>query len=969
MSRSAEELSLVPDTTGGGDTLPSPERREGWFDAYAGRLSSRGMSPTGLEVLKQDTTYIVDSCVYATGDPVTSGDSWPVTRLRRGLVLGAVQSGKTASMLGVAAQCFDRHIDIVIILTGTRNALFLQTYERACDQLDGWSLAKDAIRATHRTMIPRPSLMLGAGDRAELRDLYFETPNVVRRRLARGVPLLAFVMKQADHLMCFRNWLHDALSSRGELEKPLHMLVIDDEADDGSILDADVEAGNAPDSDKLKQIPRHIARLWSAHGQSHTTWSPKCYATYLAYTATPQANFLQSDHNPLAPTDFVASLRTPADRGRLDGIRDATYSEPNGLRSYYVGGDFFYNRFPQERERFVVDVPFPARSDYADDFRHSAAVESAGTRLLDDALRSYFVAAACSLHLSGKQMSRCREAKPGTSREIQDITPDPLTALIHPSANLLDHFAWARAISAWSKSMRPADVNDSDWPRDKHGNLGLDSAGLVTRLNSEETEWANWLRRFEQTRQVLRTLPKGDICRAITMADWPHIKRLLVEQVFGHVRLAIVNSKPDADDRPRFELQDAGDGLYLPPVDVFTIFVAGNVMSRGVTLDGLITSVFLRPANQPAADTQMQMQRWFGYRGSILQWCRLFTYRDQKELFQGYHENDESLRREIIGEMNRQGDRAPAPTVLQGALFCATAKIANVRSLPLCPGGSPFVRVVDYEEWAGHNVSILAELLDSETWQPVTVRDSVRGKWMSSRQLSLSEVADLLDRFRYANHDPDPSLPENARWHSLEQVANLDARLYRPPSHLNPSVDAVKANACPYAIAAYLRLWKHAHSRKLPGMYPTDDRRTPWSLIDLHEYRRTEPRFHVGVRYGEAGLAHNERLASHGVRTMRRQADNGILVSTWGSRNPGAQPDAYLGDQFFDYHVNGLTPPPNVLGEPVWRPRGHPGLVLFHVLRDEATNKDTLTVGLALPLGGPDQFAALRPDTREDRSP
>jgi hypothetical protein len=926
------------------------------------------MSRTGLEVLKSDTTYIVDKCVYAKGDPVTSGTSWPATRLRRGLVLGAVQSGKTASMLGVAAQCFDRHIDIVIILTGTRNALFLQTYERACEQLDGWSITEDVRRARRRIIIPRPSLMLGGGS-AELRDRYFAMPNAVRRRLAQGVPLLAFVMKQADHLMCFRNWLHDTLSSGGELEKPLHMLVIDDEADDGSILDAAIEAENAPDSDKLKQIPRHIARLWSAHGQSHTTWSPKCYATYLAYTATPQANFLQSDHNPLAPTDFVASLRTPADRGRLDSVREATYREPNGLRSYYVGGDFFYNRFPQERERFVVDVPFPARSDYADDTTHSEAVEAAGTRLLDDALRSYFVAAACSLHLSGKRISLCRKAKPGTRSEIMGVTPAPLTALIHPSAHHLDHSAWARAISAWSKSIRPCDVNDSDWPQDEHGNLGLDSTGLATRLNSEEGAWANWLGRFEQTRQALTTLPKGEIHRAITMADWPHIKRLLTEEVFWHVRLAIVNSEPDADDRPRFELQDAGDELYSPPVDVFTIFVAGNVMSRGVTLDGLITSVFLRPANQPAADTQMQMQRWFGYRGSFLQWCRLFTFRDQKELFQGYHETDEALRREVIGEMNCQGDRAPAPTVLQGERFCATAKIANVRSLPLCPGASPFVRLVDYERWADHNVAILAELLESETWQPVTVRDLVRGKCMSSRRLCLSEVADLLDRFRYAQHDPDPSLPENARWYSLEQAANLATRLYRPPGHLSPSVDAVKAKACPYAIAAYLRLWAHALSRKLPGMYPTDDRQTPWSLLDLHEYRRTEPSFYVGVRYGEAGFAHNERLASHGVRVMRRQAaTNGILISTWGTRNPGTQADSYLGDELFDYHVHGLRPPSHELGEPVWRPRGHPGLVLFHVLRDEATNKDTLTVGLALPLGGPDQFAALRPHTREDRS-
>ena len=961
MNSSAETIRRVdPGSTIAGIEACAQER-ERWFAAYRRRVATSGVSATGVRVLEADATYIVDNCIYANGDPVANPALWPASRLRRGLVLGAVQSGKTASMLGVAARCFDRGIDIVIVLTGTRKALFAQTYVRACEQLDGWSMSEESARAARRTMIPRPSLVLNGGPSVGLQDLYFETPNIVRRRLAQGVPLLAFVMKQADHLMCFRKWLHGLLNSGVSLERPLHLLVIDDEADDGSILDATVESGSAPDSDNLKQIPRHIARLWSAGDQSHTTWHPNFYATYLAYTATPQANFLQSDHNPLAPTDFIAALRTPADRGSTSHVREATYCEPDGLRSYYVGGELFYNRFAQQRERFVVDVPFPERENYETDQSHSAAVETVRASMLDDALRAYFVAAACSLHLGGKRISLCRAAEPNTRELIAALTPTPVTALIHPSANHLDHVAWARRVSAWSKAMQPDEVNDADWPLDANGRLALDKSGLTRRLNSEEAHWATWISRFEQTRQALTTLPKGDLYPAITMADWPQIRQLLIDEVFGNVRLAVVNSEPEADDRPRFDLESVGDGLFLPPQDLFTIFVAGNVMSRGVTLDGLCTSVFFRPANQPAADTQMQMQRWFGYRGRILQWCRLFVFRDQKELFQGYHETDESLRREIIREMNNAGDRAPAPTILQGERFCATAKIANVRTLPLCPGASPFVRVVDYNEWADHNLAILASLLEAETWQTVTVQDTVRGLWMSSRRLRLCEVADVLDRFRYSHHDPDPALPENARWHSLQQAANLSDTLYRPPGHRLPAVDAVKAKGCPYAIAAYLRLWAHALSRKLPGLYPTDNRQTPWSLINLREYSDAAPLFHVGVRYGEAGLAHHPRLALQGVQAMQRKSEKGVLVSTWGSRNPSAEPGSYLGDEMFDYHFNGLTPPPHELGEPVWRLRGHPGLVLFHVLRDEATNRDTLTVGLALPLGGPDQFAALRP--------
>ena len=46
--------------------------------------------------------------------------------------------------------------------------------------------------------------------------------------------------------------------------------------------------------------------------------------------------------------------------------------------------------------------------------------------------------------------------------------------------------------------------------------------------------------------------------------------------------------------------------------DECTIYVGGNQLSRGMTLDGLICSVFYR--NVTAADTLLQMGRWFGYR-------------------------------------------------------------------------------------------------------------------------------------------------------------------------------------------------------------------------------------------------------------------------------------------------------------------------------------------------------------------
>src|SRR5690606_3110573 len=42
------------------------------------------------------------------------------------------------------------------------------------------------------------------------------------------------------------------------------------------------------------------------------------------------------------------------------------------------------------------------------------------------------------------------------------------------------------------------------------------------------------------------------------------------------------------------------------------IVVGGSILARGLTLEGLMVSYFLRTANQ--YDTLLQMGRWFGYR-------------------------------------------------------------------------------------------------------------------------------------------------------------------------------------------------------------------------------------------------------------------------------------------------------------------------------------------------------------------
>ena len=52
------------------------------------------------------------------------------------------------------------------------------------------------------------------------------------------------------------------------------------------------------------------------------------------------------------------------------------------------------------------------------------------------------------------------------------------------------------------------------------------------------------------------------------------------------------------------------------------IMIGGYVLSRGLTLKGLMTSYYSR--NASAYDTLLQMCRWFGYRPNYEDLCRVY---------------------------------------------------------------------------------------------------------------------------------------------------------------------------------------------------------------------------------------------------------------------------------------------------------------------------------------------------------
>lgn len=922
-----------------------------WWDRYSLAISK--LPEDTRSILEADARYISTCALPMIGREVDIS-AFGRDRVRTGIVVGSVQSGKTANMLAVAALLLDCHVDMLVILAGTRVALWLQTYERLLNQLDGTDLYSAWQRNSHRVLVPQPEDILSGDERVDpvryLRGARLRVKNALENQR----PIIFVVPKEDDHLLALAKFLDEHIESgvsesRG---RTLNLVVLDDEADDASILDA---------RECRRITPKFIQNLWSLGHDESAPRHKKLLATYIAYTATPQANYLQRTHNPLAPRDFHVALRVPSDKGELS-VRTVTYTERTGLRSYYCGGEIYYERLRGVPGDFCIPFPFPSSIERSSE-EFLARYVSVRWTMIGEAIRSYLVAGAVRLYLSGRRLSDVPQA-PVTREYLIDVIPETHSMLFHPSALKEMHFSGAEDIIRWSKSP-PGEEHKTELSVDDFAEplLAMDVNGLIRRLNLEEKKWQTWLEEFSATANSLSSLPGGSRVYHGSL-PWQEIRRLLIDEVFPHVQLRVLNSDSRADDRPEFEpiVVDTNQHLWRAPRDLFTIFVAGNVLSRGLTVEGLCTSLFLRSAREPAADTQMQMQRWFGYRGTYLPFCRVFLFEDQLQLFRHYHHNDIALKSEILNHMD--GHSTPFGSgvlVLRGENFSATAKIDS-RRVPLHPGGTPAIRLVEpsaglfYEQ----NLQVVSNLLEDGEWTILDYPKGVGRGLIRKMPLSMIEVAQFLEKFRYSCHDPDMSLGLSQRWVSLQRLLGLADPLFRPPGH-NPGPMTVDPSGCPYSIAAYLRLWNEALNRyDLPGMQPTDNPNMSWSMVNVARYREDAPQFYIGLRFGSGGESKIIKYSGNPISLMCRGFVDGrsdLLDALWGSRNPS---ERWRGDQAFDYHFHNVKGAPQVLDSGAWRVRGQPGLLLIHPIVEPGTGKELISLGLAIPHGGPDHVAALR---------
>jgi hypothetical protein len=243
--------------------------------------------------------------LFLLGDPSESGKNLESVK---GLVVGYVQSGKTANYTALSAKAFDAGYKIVIVLSGIHNALRRQTQIRLENELG--VIASTPDRLTASAIAPSGFDAITRITTDDLTTGDFKYSNIQNNVLGKGRSLFV-TKKNASVLAKLIDWIGNSA-----LDVPT--LIIDDEADQATIntkngvTKAEYEAyeGDQPsdidiDPTRINELVRTLVKKFNN-------------VSYVGYTATPYANvFIPFDDthsvvgDELYPKDFILSLPKP----------------------------------------------------------------------------------------------------------------------------------------------------------------------------------------------------------------------------------------------------------------------------------------------------------------------------------------------------------------------------------------------------------------------------------------------------------------------------------------------------------------------------------------------------------------------------------------------------------------------------------------------------------------------------------
>lgn len=310
--RSKERIgkpSCISNKDGGHVEWLNSARKKDW--KYWGRYKTylkKNLSQTIMESIDETT----DLALGKIEDPKRLDSSWD----SRGMVVGQVQSGKTANYAGLICKAADAGYKIIIVLSGMTNSLRVQTQIRLEECFLGYSTEEDdnAKKPIGVGCLDSTIKTNYCTTRKEQGD-FNKNSSLCCGITPENIPTLFVVKKNGRILNNLKDWLTTRLGELFENNQckitKYPLLVIDDEADNASVDTGeqpfDSEGNPDPDYDPktINKLIRQILVLFT-----HTA--------YVGYTATPFANIFINEQGKtekegldLFPKDFIVNLPIP----------------------------------------------------------------------------------------------------------------------------------------------------------------------------------------------------------------------------------------------------------------------------------------------------------------------------------------------------------------------------------------------------------------------------------------------------------------------------------------------------------------------------------------------------------------------------------------------------------------------------------------------------------------------------------
>ena len=494
---------------------------------------------------------------------------------KKGLVIGYVQSGKTGNYVGLINKAIDVGYEFIVVLAGMHNNLRQQTQFRIDQGVNGKQKINGEETAVGvGTLMNRFDTQTQSLTTADVKgDFNSAAANMNGINFNLEAPLIAVIKKNVHPLKNMNKWLENVIGINMESQSNKAVLIIDDEADQASINNnfkkEDLDAPIINEDGELDEENRPTA-INAGIVDLINKFSRRCYT---GYTATPYANVLipldNEHHQSIFPEDFIVRLKQP---------------------SNYLGPEkYFEQGLPGIMEIDSTEgFPGQVKSYYKEELEELEMPES-----LKIATKQFIVSGALRF-FRGQEKSH-------------------MSMLIHVSHLTMIQNHLGDVFKKYWNELKVAIESNSETMWTELSDLfnGSNVDGLKEKVNSQKF--------YTQAYSENESFANNNFDLPENFSDLrDHIRSFVAA-----VEILVVNGHKD----------NKGQSLdyHLYPHGRKVIAIGGNTMSRGLTLEGLHTSYFIRHAR--TFDTLMQMGRWFGYRSNYADLCRIITTSEIAEDF------------------------------------------------------------------------------------------------------------------------------------------------------------------------------------------------------------------------------------------------------------------------------------------------------------------------------------------------